>query len=177
MKKPCWSWISRLCARASTVVLAVAAMPAQAQIFTVLHSFTGSDGATPYAGLVRDAEGNLYGTTSGGGAYSHGTAFKLNKQRKLTVLHSFNSDDGAFPTGQLIRDSRGNLYGTAFQGGIADYGVVFKLNPAGKQTTLYRFTGGGGRREPLCRLTSGRERQPLRHYAKGWRRESFRSRF
>jgi uncharacterized repeat protein (TIGR03803 family) len=160
MSSSCWVYISRLCLRAAATgfmlaaleLASIATLPVQAQTFTVLHSFTGSDGSTPYAGLLRDAEGNFYGTTSAAGAHGDGTVFKLDKQRKLTVLHSFTGDDGAFPTASLIRDSKGNLYGTASIGGIADYGVVFKLNPAGKQTTLYRFTGGADGANPYAGL-------------------------
>jgi uncharacterized repeat protein (TIGR03803 family) len=154
-------WISSKCLRAATSVMAllfvlvsglVATQSAQAQAFTVLHSFTGSDGAAPYAGLVRDGMGNLYGTTSAGGAYAHGTVFKLDITGKLTILHSFAGGDGAFPTGRLIRDYKGNLYGTTFDGGISNHGVVFELNPVGQQTMLYRFTGGSDGQYPYAGL-------------------------
>jgi uncharacterized repeat protein (TIGR03803 family) len=115
---------------------------------TVLYSFsgTGGDGAVPYAGLVRDAAGNLYGTTSGGGASSEGTVFKLDTTGKETVLHSFTGTgrDGTYPYAPLIRDSKGNLYGTTYGGGASGAGMVFKLDSAGKETVLYSFTGTGG---------------------------------
>ena len=111
----------------------------------VLYSFTGTDGAYPYAGLLRDAKGNLYGTTSEGGdlnctpPYGCGTVFKLTKAGKLTVLYSFTGGaDGAVPSGGLIRDTAGNLYGASGGGN----GRVFKLTKAGKLTVLYTFTGG-----------------------------------
>lgn len=96
----------------------------------VLYSFAGgADGESPHAGLLRRANGNLYGTTSGGGAYNHGTAFKLDANGKETVLHSFTGADGNTPLGGLVRDAAGNLYGTTSAGGAHSYGVVFKLGP------------------------------------------------
>jgi uncharacterized repeat protein (TIGR03803 family) len=82
------------------------ASQAQAQTYTILHSFTGgADGAAPRAGLVLDSEGNLYGTAAGGGSGA-GTVFKVNEHRKLTVLHTFTGKtDGASPYGTLIRAS------------------------------------------------------------------------
>lgn len=111
---------------------------------TVLHNFTGSstDGSLPYAGLIRDGLGNLYGTTYQGGFYGPGTVFKLAPSGMLTVLHSFsyNGVDGALPYGGLVRDSSGNLYGTTFIGGSGGVGAVFKLDVKGNETILYNFT-------------------------------------
>jgi uncharacterized repeat protein (TIGR03803 family) len=124
---------------------------------TVLHAFSGPDGMNPAAGVVRDAAGNLYGTTYYGGKTSKacsqgcGTVFKLNKARKETVLHSFNTvEGGENPYSDLIRDSDGNLYGTTLQGGkrskacLPSYGcgTVFKLDKEGRFTVLYSFAGG-----------------------------------
>ena len=98
---------------------------------TVLHSFTDvPDGASPYAGLVADAAGNLYGTTAGGGAFGMGTVFKLNTAGKLTVLHSFTggATDGGHPLAGLVRDAAGNLYGTTYSDGFFGLGTVFKLS-------------------------------------------------
>jgi uncharacterized repeat protein (TIGR03803 family) len=113
---------------------------------TILHSFTGgaADGEYPFAGLVRDAAGNLYGTTQNGGAFNYGTVFKLDATNKETLLYSFSGGvDGGYPYyGYLVRDSAGNLYGTTFEGGAFNYGVVFKLDKTGKETVLYSFAGG-----------------------------------
>jgi uncharacterized repeat protein (TIGR03803 family) len=111
---------------------------------TVLYSFTGgSDGANPYAGLMRDSAGNLYGTTAVGGSASAGVVFKLDTAGNETVLYSFTGgSDGGYPLAGLIRDSAGNLYGTTVAGGLAGGGVVYKLDPTGHETVLYSFTGG-----------------------------------
>jgi uncharacterized repeat protein (TIGR03803 family) len=112
---------------------------------TWLYSFTGGpkDGAIPNGGLIRDAAGNLYGTTLYGGKFNLGTVYKLDKNGHETVLHSFAGTDGANPQAGLIWDAAGNFYGTAEGGGDFAAGVVFKL--AGKkETVLYSFTGTDG---------------------------------
>jgi uncharacterized repeat protein (TIGR03803 family) len=97
---------------------------------TVLYSFTGgADGGYPYAGLVLDKKGNLYGTTGNGGANSEGTVFKLTPGGTEKVLHSFDYSDGAYPYANLVRSPAGNLYGTAVDGGTYGYGVVFEVIP------------------------------------------------
>jgi len=110
----------------------------------VLHSFSGkADGGNPGGGVIRDSQGNLYGTTILGGdvscyyPYGCGAVYKLDVTGKETVLYKFKwGKDGAFPSGSLIRDAEGNLYGTAewggYTGGIcgsAGCGLVFKLTP------------------------------------------------
>jgi uncharacterized repeat protein (TIGR03803 family) len=97
---------------------------------SVLHSFNGSDGSNPYAGLIFDAAGNLYGTTYDGA----GTVFKLmpNADGSWTesVLHTFNGgSDGAYLQAGLIFDAAGNLYGTTLYGGADNLGTVFMLTP------------------------------------------------
>lgn len=113
---------------------------------TTLYSFTGTggDGSSPHAGLVLDAEGNLYGTTYGGGAFGQGTVFKVDATGNETVLYSFGAapGDGANPTPGLARDPRGNLYGTTVYGGNDwNNGTVFKLDTTGKETVLHNFVG------------------------------------
>ena len=113
---------------------------------TVLHTFNFSDGACPFAPLIRDAEGNLYGTTDQGGAFGYGTVFKLDPSGKETVLHSFNQGtaDGYYPSAGLLRDEAGNLYGTTENGGASEYGTVFKLDTSGIETILHNFAGADG---------------------------------
>jgi uncharacterized repeat protein (TIGR03803 family) len=132
-------------------------VPPASPSYTVLHSFTGGpDGANPYAGLIRDGAGNLYGTTAFGGASGAGVAFKLTPTGTYTVLYSFTSGpDGAVPYAGLIRDAAGNLYGTTAGGGtvpdpgcygndFSPCGVVFKLSPAGTEAVLHNFVGTDG---------------------------------
>src|SRR6202035_324986 len=114
---------------------------------TVLHSFAGgtTDGCFPYAGLLRDKAGNLYGTTQACGASGYGIVFKVNKSGKLTVLHNFagGATDGANPLyGRLLMDALGNLYGVAQYGGTANMGTVWKLSKRGKEKVLHNFVGG-----------------------------------
>jgi uncharacterized repeat protein (TIGR03803 family) len=109
----------------------------------VLYSFGSQpgDGANPYAGLVFDKKGNLYGTTVAGGADGHGTVFELTAAGAETVLYSFGSQpgDGLNPRAGLVFDKKGNLYGTAEAGGADGYGTLFELTAAGAEKVLYSF--------------------------------------
>jgi uncharacterized repeat protein (TIGR03803 family) len=120
---------------------------------TIIHSFLNSpsDGAAPYANLVMDQYGNLFGTTTGGGLYGYGAVYELlpNGHGVWTelVIHSFgHSTDGATPYSGLIVDSNRNLYGTTTGGGTSDAGTVYELSPFGglfwKESVLYSFKGG-----------------------------------
>ncbi len=122
-----------------------------AGVETVLHSFTGgADGGLPYAGVIRDSAGNLYGTTYIGGI-AGGVVYKLDPSGDFKVLHTFTGPDGAYPYAGLIGDSAGNLYGTTWAGGATGHGVVFKLNPArNTYTVLYSFTGGADGSNPYA---------------------------
>lgn len=104
---------------------------------TVLYDFSGGgDGANPGGDLVRDSAGNLYGTTSSGGALgSFGVVFKLSRSSSgwiETVLYAFTGGtDGAHPSGGVILDSAGNLYGTTwFSNNGTAGGTVFELSPS-----------------------------------------------
>jgi len=128
-------------------------LPARAQTYSVLYTFQGgTDGAGPRAGLIRDAKGNLYGTTYSGDTFNNGVVFKLNTTGKQTLLHSFDGADGAQPWASVVRDSAGNLYGTAYNGGVSGFGLVFKLDNKGKETRLYSFTGGVDGANPRASL-------------------------
>jgi uncharacterized repeat protein (TIGR03803 family) len=117
---------------------------------TLLYSFTGKpDGANPVAGLAIDIAGNLYGTTTAGGANGNGTVFKLaiptvsGSEWTETVLYSFGkSPDGTVPVAGVTFDLSGNLYGTTSAGGTSGYGTVFQLTPSGSawtETILHHF--------------------------------------
>jgi uncharacterized repeat protein (TIGR03803 family) len=122
---------------------------------SILHRFTGTDGAYPEAGLVVDASGNLYGTTSNDGPGYYGTVFKLspNGSGNWTEMpvYSFNGGiNGGGPEGDLSFDATGNLYGTTYGNGSApcippspvDCGTVFRLTPTSGEwtySTVHRF--------------------------------------
>ena len=128
----------------------------------LLRSFDGSDGLGPYAGVIFDLFGNLYGTTNQGGSSrcgetTCGTVFKLtpthNGHWKETVLYDFpNPTDGNFPGGGVVFDKEGNLYGATVAGGIGGCsggcGVIYKLSPVVKGrwkcTVLHKFNGNDG---------------------------------
>jgi hypothetical protein len=141
-----------------------------------LYSFSGSpDGAAPSAGLVRDAAGNLYGATPGGGNPSGlcqipagcGVVFELSRSGSAwteQILHTFDpgSGDGINPYGNLVLDSAGNLYGTTKLGGetcsgyFCGVGTVYELSPAGggswTETILYNFQAPGDGNYPEAGL-------------------------
>ena len=128
--------------------------------FTVLHSFTGlADGGNPYAGVTRDAAGNLYGTTTYGGASGDGVVFKVDTAGNYTVVYSFceqfGCTDGGHPMAGVIRDAAGNLYGTTSSFGRHRSGAVFMVDADGQETVLYSFTGGPDGRSPYAGLTPG----------------------
>jgi uncharacterized repeat protein (TIGR03803 family) len=126
----------------------------------VLYGFkSGSDGTIPYAGLIFDSRGDLYGTTSGGGSSGNGTVFKLTPSNGVwteTLLHTFTGSDGSFPSAGLIFDNAGNLYGTTQQGGSTlNTGTVFKLTPSNgvwTETVIYSFKGGSDGYLPFAGL-------------------------
>jgi len=113
----------------------------------VFHFTDGLPGAGPNAALIPDKQGNLYGTTSGGGEFSRGVVFEYDAAGNETVLYSFrgvrkNGNDGASPMAALVMDQAGNLYGTTSSGGSgAGCGTVFELSGT-RESVLYRFSGG-----------------------------------
>src|SRR5262249_36087498 len=112
--------------------------------FAVLHSFTGSDGAGPYGGVVLDASGYLYGTTGGGGAPNLGTIFKVKPDGTgFSTLYSFSGSDGALPYATPILDGSGYLYGTTRDGGASSLGNVYKIKTDGSGfATIHHFASG-----------------------------------
>jgi uncharacterized repeat protein (TIGR03803 family) len=103
-----------------------------------------SDGDTPLGGLVQATNGDIYGTTIGGGVIGEGTVFKMTPNGQLTTIYSFCSQadctDGWNPAAGLIQIANGDLYGTtSLGGGPCDCGTVFKITPTGSLTTIYRF--------------------------------------
>lgn len=145
------------------VALVAAATVAQGQTYALVHSFgAAKDGTDPYAGVIADRAGNVYGTTKTGGTYGYGTVFRLNASGNELILHHFTGgSDGAYPQyGTLIRDASGNLYGTTTEGGSLSgpcaptgCGVVFELTDSQRENVLYTFSGGSDGAKPDGGLT------------------------
>ncbi len=125
---------------------------------TLLHAFTGPEGADPYAGLVQGTDGNFYGTTQHGGTGNNskciensnlgcGTVFKITPSGTLTTLYNFcvqgNCPDGYGPQAALVQGADGNFYGTTHWGGTGTIGngTIFRITPSGALTTLHSFAG------------------------------------
>jgi len=106
------------------------------------HVFDYPDGQSPFAGVIQASDGNLYGTTVTGGAYTLGAVFALSLGGAFNLLYSFNGADGGFPEASLIQASNGNLYGST--AGLLTYGTLFTLPPGGPLTGLYAFSGSDG---------------------------------
>ena len=122
-----------------TLLILLADGAAQSQ-YTILHNFalTGGDGVGPGGSVAFDQQGNLYGTTGGGGAYGYGTVFELSPNSDGTwseaILNSFSFEglDGSLPMSTPLLDTAGNLYATAEEGGSGHYhaGTVFEMSPS-----------------------------------------------
>ena len=127
--------------------------------YKTLYRFGGTGGG-PYADLILDQAGNLYGTTRDGGTDGYGTVFKLTRNDAGSwserVLHSFtNGPDGSNPVGGVISDAAGNLYGTASAGGSSASGVVYELKPSNggwTETVLHTFGPGRDGSGPFAGL-------------------------
>jgi uncharacterized repeat protein (TIGR03803 family) len=127
---------------------------------STIYNFTGGDdGASPPAGVTLDARGDLYGTTSFGGANGVGVLYKLTRREsgwKQSVLHTFRGrTDGQYPVGGVVVDAAGNLFGSTFDGGVNGGGTVYEFSPSAapgsKFKTLHSFPGTYG--GPYNKLT------------------------
>jgi uncharacterized repeat protein (TIGR03803 family) len=134
--------------------------PTTAWAFKILYSLSWTDGLGPSGNLLLDSNGNLYGTTSGGGAGASGTVFTLHppsaggKAWTFASIYSFTGSEGAYPNGSLLLDKAGNLYGTTYGGGnkrcANGCGSVFMLTPPATPqsawgfNTLFHFDGSNG---------------------------------
>jgi uncharacterized repeat protein (TIGR03803 family) len=123
----------------------------------IVHRFgVGTDGAQPIGGVVSDTAGNLFGTTSLGGAYGNGTVFEEKRSGDSwieSVIYSFSGgNDGTSPPAGVTLDARGNLYGTTSLGGVNGDGVVYELSTSGsgwKESVLYTFQGLSDGQNPV----------------------------
>ena len=136
-----------------------------AQTFTTLLSFDDTDGEYPQQmSLIQGSDGNLYGTTFGGGAYNAcvygcGTVFKITSDGTLTTLHNFagGSADGFYPYASLVLATDRNFYGTTYDGAAHACGMVFKIASQGELTVLFSFycRNGGYPEAGLVQATNG----------------------
>ena len=122
--------------------------------FTILHTFSVTDGANPIGNLIQGTDGNFYGTTLNGGSNDLGSVFKISPSGTLTTLYSFGNSSGARPVTGLIQGADGNFYGTTQYGG-AGAGTIFRITLTGIFTTLYSFPPGGS--TPLGSLIQGKD--------------------
>ena len=118
------------------------AIPADGSTFTVLHSFTGADGARPVAELTVASSGKLYGVTSSGGVNTAGTTttlgtiFSIDRAgTNFSRLYSFDGKDGSVPSSKLLESATGVFVGSATSTGNCSYGTVFRYSLAGDTVT------------------------------------------
>jgi uncharacterized repeat protein (TIGR03803 family) len=122
---------------------------------SVLHSFDGGNGGGyPQSGLIQGSDGNLYGTTYGGGSNDAGTVFKIDASGSFTVLHEFDGAKGGSRPyfADLVQASDGNFYGTTFFGGSNNSGTVFRIDSSGNFSVMHEFDGAGGGAYPYSGL-------------------------
>src|ERR1700723_964733 len=125
-----------------------------------LVTFHGANGSNPFAGLIRDSNGVLYGTTWTGDAYNGGNVFALYRSRGKWVSSTIwafggTSGDGTPPECDLVMDKSGNIFGTTYAGGTANAGTVFELsnvNGVWTESVLHSFVGNGDGVEPYAGL-------------------------
>ena len=161
----------RVWKRAGIVILFCITVVAEAQTFTSLASFDGTDGSFPESiSLVQGHDGNLYGTTSEDGIHQSGSdfggvVFRVTRRGVITGLYSFcvqvNCTDGQAPWAGLVLATDGSFYGTTAHGGTLNDGTVFRMDPGGELTTLYSFcsqpscTDGASPFAPLIQAADG----------------------
>ena len=133
-----------------------------AGVESLLHSFvfgsTPPDGSQPFSGVIQNTAGDLFGTTSTGGANGTGAVYEITAAGSESLLHSFGptgSGDGANPYGGLIMDASGDLFGETSGGGANGTGAVFEIQAGGSESVLYSFgaTGGGDGSDPVGSLS------------------------
>jgi uncharacterized repeat protein (TIGR03803 family) len=121
---------------------------------TTLFSFNNANGAKPVGGLIQVGEGNLFGTTSLGGAANLGVLYRITTNGSFVVLVSFSGTNGSNPSGRLLAGSDGFLYGTTQFGGSSNQGTVFRATTNGVLNTLFSFSGTNGA-NPYAGLIQG----------------------
>jgi len=160
----------------AVLALALASSASAGAGYKVLHAFDSSkhDGGGLHGSLALDLEGNLYGMTSGGGAYGDGTIFELTPQTgghwTETILRSLNCNEkeGCIPQVGLALDATGNLYGMTTTGG-AEFGSVFELKPGSQGWDLDVLHDRGGRGATLVLNKTGDLYGPMDGKGNYWR--------
>lgn len=153
------------------LLVAFTAVTSSAQTFTKLLDFQSKNGALPFhTSLIQGFDGNLYGTTSGGGSYTScrtsgcGTLFGVTTSGNITKVFGFNFTNGASPQGGLIEVANGTFFGTTSAGslgGTGGGGSVFELTSTGKLVTIHAFcsqancSDGDAPDSGLIRATNG----------------------
>ena len=118
---------------------------------TLLHTFSESEAAQPFANLLLTSSGSFYSTSFEGGTspFGSGTVFEMTPSGTVSVLYNFCTStcaDGANPNDALLLATDGNFYGTTLSNGTnGDWGSIFRMTPSGSLTTLYSFCS-----QPSC---------------------------
>lgn len=114
--------------------------------FTSISYFSGSNGYQPVSSVILDSQGNIFGTTSQGGAFGYGTVFEeIAATHQIVTLYSFSGLDGSAPAAGLVMDKHGNLYGTTYNGGTFNEGTIFEIAAGTHQfSSLASFNGHNG---------------------------------
>jgi len=120
--------------------------------------FNGANGAVPLGALIIDPRGDLWGTTTNGGANNLGCVFRFDPvSDEITAIASFNGANGGHPQGRLLMDREGNLFGTTISGGQSGMGTLFRITAKTHElVTLASFDGGNGR-DPSAGLVFGQD--------------------
>jgi len=130
----------------------------EAQKFSLLYNFGGNSGdPTSPVQVTQGTDGNLYGTSPGGGTKNYGSVYRISTSGKLSVIYNFDGSVGASVTGSLMLGTDGNFYGATSSAGKYGNGIIFKMTPKGKLTVLHNFTGAADGGSPSAAPT---EAQP-----------------
>jgi len=126
-------------------LLLLIASCASAQTLTTLANLPNGFGVALPAGLIQGTDGNFYGSTVYGGAYTYGMIFAVSPASMLSTVYNFcpsiGCADGAYPYAALVLGTDGNFYGTNAGGGARGWGTIFKITSSGVLTTLHSFCG------------------------------------
>jgi len=139
---------------------------------TTIYNFDNTVGSLPMGSLLLATDGNLYGTTEGGGigSFAGGIVYKITPGGALTTVYSFGGGPGGSnPNAGLIQGTDGNFYGTTLYRGDGGSGTAYQLTPAGTLTVLHSFANDRGNEAAFPSATDpGRRPESLRDYRSGW---------